>query len=246
MRVAAYQSPLLAQNCLDVIELIRRRVRECEANGISVLCCAEAILGGLADFNDKPNRLAIRTDDGQLASLLIPLTSETVTSILGFTELGGDGVLYNAAAVFQRGCVVGVYRKIHPAIRRSLYVAGHETLVFRAGELTFGIAICNDSNYPDLAGRMRAQGATALFIPTNNTLPKERASLALNAAARSTDIALATENRMWVIRADVAGGNSTLACFGCSEIVSPQGKLVQEARLHEPDLLVADIDVEND
>jgi predicted amidohydrolase len=217
----------------------------CEANGISVLCCAETILGGLADFNEKPSLLAIRTDDGQLASVLTPLASETVTSILGFTELDSNGALYNAAAVFQRGCVTGVYRKIHPAIRRSLYSAGYETPVFRASGLTFGIVICNDSNYMDLAGRMRAQGATALFIPTNNSLPKQRASLALNAAARSTDIALAIENRMWVIRADVAGGRSTLACFGCSEIVSPQGQVVQEARLHEPALLVADIDIES-
>lgn len=244
MRVAAFQSPVLTQNRLEVIELIRRRVRQCEANGISVLCCAEAILGGLADFNDNPSRLAIQTV--QLASVLMPLASETVTSILGFTELGGDGALYNAAAVFQRGCVTGVYRKIHPAIRRSLYAAGCETPVFRAGELTFGIVICNDSNYLDLAGRMKAQGAMALFIPTNNSLPNERASLALNASARSTDILLATENRTWVIRADVVGRNSTLTSFGCSEIVTPQGKVVQEARLHEPDLLVADIDVEND
>jgi predicted amidohydrolase len=241
MKVAAYQSPVLAQNSIDVIELTRERVRECEANGTSVLCCAEAILGGLADFNDNAGRFAIRIDDGQLASVLTPLASETVTSIVGFTELGGDGGLYNAAAVFQCGCVTGVYRKIHPAIRRSVYAPGYETPVFRAGELTFGIVICNDSNYPDLAGRMIARGATALFIPTNNSLPNKRASLTLNAAARSTDIALATENRIWVIRADVAGGNGNLTCFGCSEIVNPQGKVVQEARLQQPDLLVADI-----
>ena len=36
-------------------------------------------------------------------------------------------------------------------------------------------------------------------------------TLELNAAARTTEIALATENRVWVIRADPAG---KLACFG--------------------------------
>lgn len=245
MKVAAYQSPMLAQDFIDVIELTRQRVRECEANGVSVLCCAEAILGGLADFNENPSRFAIRAD-AQLTSILTPLASDTVTSIVGFTELGGGGTLYNSAAVFQRGCVAGVYRKIHPAIRRSAYTPGYETPVFRAGDLTFGIVTCNDSNYPDLAGRMIAHGARALFIPTNNSLPNERASLAVNAAARSMDIALATENRIWVIRADVAGRNDRLACFGSSEIVNPHGKVVREARLQQPDLLVANIDVEND
>lgn len=35
----------------------------------------EAILGGPADFNDDPGRFAIRTDDGQLASVLAPQAS---------------------------------------------------------------------------------------------------------------------------------------------------------------------------
>jgi hypothetical protein len=88
MQVAAYQAPLLAEASMAAIQLMQQRVRECEMNGVSVLCCAEAILGGLADFSDQPGRFAIRTDDGQLASVLALLTSETVTSILGFTEFG--------------------------------------------------------------------------------------------------------------------------------------------------------------
>jgi len=243
MKVAAYQAPLLAEGSMDAIELMQRRVRECELNGISVLCCPEAILGGLADSSAQPGEFAIRTDDGQLASVLAPLSSETVTSIIGFTELGPDGALYNAAAVFQSGRVGGLYRKIHPALRYSKYSSGCETPVFRAGELTFGIVICNDSNYPELPRRMAIQGATALFIPTNNGLAHRRASLKVNAAARITDVALATESQLWVIRADVAGRNRKLTCFGCSEIVDPQGEVVQQGRYEQEDLLVASIEL---
>ena len=46
-----------------------------------------------------------------------------------------------------------------------------------------------------------------------------------------TDIALACANRIWVIRANVAGQNGKLTCFGCSEIVDPQGNVVREAGL---------------
>ena len=45
------------------------------------------------------------------------------------------------------GSCVGIYRKRHPAIRRSIYAAGTELPVFRRDDLTFGIVICNDSNY---------------------------------------------------------------------------------------------------
>jgi predicted amidohydrolase len=144
--------------------------------------------------------------------------------------------------LYHGGRVEGVYRKIHPAMRHSVYAPGWGTPIFHAGQLIFGIVICNDPNYPDLAGRMAASGAAALFIPTNNGLPNGRASLQLNAAARTAEIARAIENRVWVIRADVAGRNGTLTSLGCSEIVNPQGDVVQEGRLENSDLLVADID----
>ena len=192
MKVTAYQAPLLAAGSMDAIEYMQQRVWECETNGFSVLCCPEAILGGLADYSDNPGRLAIRTDNGELAFVLAPLASDTVTSIVGFTELSRDGIMYNASAIFQRGRVAGLYRKIRPAIRWSVYSPGLETLAFCAGELTFGIVICNDSNHPELSRHMATQGATSLFIPTNNGLPNRRHSLELNVAARRTDIALAT------------------------------------------------------
>ncbi len=192
MRVAAYQAPLLAAGSMDAIDLMQERVEWCEAKGISILCCPEGILGGLADYNDNPYKFAIRTDDGRLECLLAPLASNTVTSIVGFTELGRDGRLYNAAAVLHEGRLAGLYRKLHPAIRRSVYEAGSQTPVFQVGELTFGIVICYDSNFAEPARLMADQGATVLFVPTNNGLPIKRAYPELVGEARTADIARAS------------------------------------------------------
>jgi len=199
MKVAAYQGPLLDATIEGSIELVRDRVRECEAKGIGVLCCPEAFLGGLADYNDDPFSFAVRSED--LAAILAPLTSETVTTIVGLSEPAADGILYNAAAVFQLCQVSGLYRKVRPAIRQSVYAPGSQTPVFRVDELTFGILICNDSNHPEVAKTICAHGATVLFIPTSNALPMERASKKLNAAARNCDVLLAVENRCWIVRA---------------------------------------------
>lgn len=49
----------------------------------------------------------------------------------------------------------------------------------------------------------------------------------LNVSARDTDISLAVENRMWVVRADVGGENEALISYGCSEIVDMQGAVVR-------------------
>ena len=114
MKVAAYQAPLLSAGSAKAIGFIREQVRRCESEGVSILCCPEAILGGLADYSENPLKFAIRIKDGRLDEFLEPLVSHSVTSIVGFTELADDTQLYNAAAVFHRGCVCGLYRKLIP------------------------------------------------------------------------------------------------------------------------------------
>jgi predicted amidohydrolase len=113
--------------------------------------------------------------------------------------------------------------------------------VFTVGGLTFGIIICNDSNYYEPAGIMASRGAAALFVPTNNGLPPGKAGPGLVAEARNCDIARAVENSVTVIRADVAGRTESLVSYGSSGIVSPDGMVLQSARRLGPDMIVADI-----
>jgi predicted amidohydrolase len=232
---------LLLPGCKDAIELIRMQIRRCEIERIRILCCPEAILGGLVDNHPDPSRFAIATDTDMLKNTLSPLASDTVTSIVGLSELGDGGRIYNSAAV-QRGEIAGLYRKLYPAIRRSVYSPGHDVPVFRIEELSFGIVICKDSNYPEPTRLMAEQGATALFVPTNNGLPPISAGAELIARARKRDIATAVENNMWIIRADVSGNAGGLVSFGASGIVDPGRTVVQSARLMSEDLVVADIE----
>jgi len=242
MKVAAYQAPLRATSSMDVLYLISEQVDWCESNGVEILCCPEGVLGGLADYAGRPIDIAIDVEAGQLHGLLAPLASDEVGTILGFTEIDRLGRLYNSAAVFHKGSVVGVYRKLYPAINRSIYEAGEKLPVFTVGGLTFGIIICNDSNYYEPARIMAAQGATALFVPTNNGLPPAKAGPELVAQARNVDVARAIENSVSVIRADVAGRTESLVSYGSSGIVSPDGVVLQSARQLGPDLIVAEIE----
>jgi len=224
---------------MDAIGLIRNQIGVCESEGVEILCCPEAILGGLADYAPHPFEIAIDVKSGGLDKVLGPLASDMVTTIVGFTEIDETDRLYNSAAVFHRGSIVGLYRKMHPAIRKSVYEAGDQTLVFQIGGLTFGILICNDSNFPELAKNMTAQGATALFIPTNNGLPVDRKDVTVD--ARNVDIAIATENHVTVIRADVAGRIDGKVAYGTSAIVDPTGKVLGSGCRLKEDLIIAGI-----
>lgn len=241
VKVAAYQAPLSACGSTDVIALIREQVEWCESAGVEILCCPEGILGGLADYAARPAEIALKVEDGQLGRKLAPLTSETVTTILGFTEIDREGRLYNSAAVFHKGAVIGLYRKLYPAINKSVYEPGDQIPVFTVGGLTFGIVICLDSNYFEPARIMAAKGAAALFIPTNNGLPPAKAGPELVNQARNVDIARAIENSVSVIRADVAGRTPELVSDGSSEIVDPDGMMLAAAGRLKSELIGADI-----
>lgn len=245
MEVAAYQVPLHATSSIEVLGLIRKQVDWCESKGVEILCCPEGVCGGLADYASRPTDIAIDVEAGQLDALLAPLASDRVATILGFTEIDRGGRLYNSAAVFHKGSVVGVYRKLYPAINKSIYQAGDKMPVFTIGGLTFGIIICNDSNYYEPARIMASQGAIALFVPTNNGLPPTKGGPELVAEARNCDIARAVENSVWVIRADVAGRTENLVSYGSSGIVDADGMMLQSARQLGPDIIVADIKTAN-
>lgn len=225
---------------MAALALIRERVKQCEADDVAILCCPEGILGGLADYSADQMLIAIATR--RIASVLAPLASDAVTTIVGFTELGDDGALYNSAAVLHRGTIAGVYRKQHPAIRRSVYAAGTETPVFHLNGVTFGIVICYDSNFSEPARQVAEQGALVLFVPSNNGLPRLRACEEIAAQARQCDVARAIENRMWVVRADVAGESGDLVSAGASAIVRPGGSVMLAAQPFSEDFLVVNLD----
>ena len=48
MKVAAYQAPYLPFGCWDAVGLIAAQLIDCERAGVELLCCPEAIIGGLA------------------------------------------------------------------------------------------------------------------------------------------------------------------------------------------------------
>lgn len=220
---------------MAAIGMVREQVRRCEEEGVELLLCPEGLLGGLADDVQRPSDIAIGPSD--LAGVLRPLASR-VTTIIGFTE-ARDGRLFNSAAVFTGGEVVGVYRKRHPARRSSVYAAGDDSPVFEVGDLRFGLMICNDSNFPELADDMVARGARLLLVPSNNGLRTEIADVV--DLTRGLDVETARRCRVPVVRADVAGRTDARVAFGTSAIVGADGAVVAAGAPFAEQLLIADL-----
>jgi predicted amidohydrolase len=241
MRVAAYQMPVSACYGDKSIAHVAARVRQCEDDRVSLLCCPEGALGGLADYVDTPANIALSSDPEELTATLQPLASRNVVLIIGFTERDWSGRYYNAAAVYSDGVVVGIYRKYHPAIRRSRYSAGTELPVFQINGAVVGILICRDSTDVRLASALVEQGAELLCIPTNNAMPPARGGLHLNAEVRALDARLAQHLRVPIVRADVVGVTRGLVSAGASTITQPSTMQLRATGTEQGEIVAADL-----
>ena len=97
MNVAAYQAPLLRSGSLEAVDLIRTRVEWCESLGLVILCCPEAILGGLADYARTPaNSRLTRAVISSLARLPLSQATQSRPS-WALPSVTSTGRLYNSA-----------------------------------------------------------------------------------------------------------------------------------------------------
>jgi predicted amidohydrolase len=252
VKVAAYQGPYLPFGSLDAIGLIEEQLVTCAAQGVDVLCCPEAFIGGLARESDgqSPLDVALNVENGELVEVLGPLVTTSVTLIVGFTERDSSGDLFNSAAVVFGGQVVLVYRKVFPGYRTAIR-AGTRLPVMSHGSSCLGILICNDLWYVEPARVLAAAGAAVLFVPSNSghlrpgvgTDPgvgTER----MRSRGENLPIARAVENTAAVVVSDIAGHHDGRVALGTSRIIDPDGVVLACADPGRTSLLVADVEGE--
>ncbi|MDQ6614801.1 MAG: carbon-nitrogen hydrolase family protein [Actinomycetota bacterium] len=243
MRVAAYQGPYLPFPSVDGVRLVAEQLAACEAAGVEILCCPEAIIGELANESDgdSPEAVAVGVENGELMEVMAPLTGSPVTVVVGFSERSPSGELFNSAAVLTGDALVGVYRKAYPG-PGSAYGAGNDLPIFWHGTTPFGVLICNDVHHIEPARVLAARGATILLVPAHggHRPAKEEA---WRARGINVLVARAVENTVTVISADVAGRQGDRLSHGTTAIVDSQGTIVARAEPLAAGLLVAAVDV---
>ncbi len=241
MKIAAYQAPYLEFGSFEIVELIRSQLTTCEAEEVTILCCPEAILGGLAHESDgeSPADVALSVGNGELANVLDPLLGSKVHVIIGFTERDPSGAIFNSAAILTDGRITGVYRKVYPGYRTT-FRAGEDLPVFSKATTPFGIVICNDLWYVEPARVLAAAGAAVIFVPTNSGHPQSITS-SFRARGENLSVARAVENSVTIVAADIAGRRGDRVAHGFSCIIDPDGTVVARAEPLTPALLIAEV-----
>jgi predicted amidohydrolase len=149
-----------------------------------------------------------------------------------------DGArVYNTAVVIDPGGeVVGRYRKIYPFLPYETGVShGTETLVFDVPEVgCFGVSICYDQWFPEVARAMAWRGAEVILHPTLTGTIDRSQELVL---AQANAIA----NQCFFVDINHAGALGN----GRSIIVGPEGDVVYQAgEQHEVIPVTLDLDLD--
>ncbi len=165
------------------------------------------------------------------------------TAIVGFVDSDGD--IYNAAAVLQRGEVVGVYRKWflpNYAVfdEQRYFKSGDQAGLFTIAGVRIGITICEDIWYPVGPATVETAAGAEMIVNINAS------PFAVNRqAGRCRMIATRAQDEIaFVAYVNQVGGQDELVFEGASMIFDWRGEVVVEAKAFQEDMVVADLDID--
>ncbi len=161
-----------------------------------------------------------------------------------------DGLPYNTSVVIgPHGRIVARYRKTHlfdvdvpgtVRYRESDGLSrGDELVVAHLRPFDLGLSVCFDVRFPELYRALSARGAEVLAIP---------AAFNAGTGASHWDVlvrARAIENHAFVVAATQAGVTTEgIATYGHAMIVGPWGDVRARSHGDDPQVVVADIDLD--
>ncbi len=209
-------------------ERITAAVAEASGAGADVIVLPELVTSGymLAD-EAEARSVALSADDARFAKWAGAGGDSLV--VLGFSELGDDGLLYNSAAVLDGGAVAAVYRKTHLWDREKLIFTPGRDLppVVQTRHGAIAVMLCYDLEFGELTRRAAVDGADLIVAPVNWPLfPRPEGE---HPGEVITAMSTARTNHVAVAACDRAGVERGQRWTEGTAIVSADGWVVAEA-----------------
>ncbi|MFI9627413.1 carbon-nitrogen hydrolase family protein [Streptomyces sp. NPDC052042] len=143
-----------------------------------------------------------------------------------------DGTYANTCRVFNRsGELIGSYRKTHlfdaPGHAESAHVtAGERLCLVEADFATFGLVICYELRFPEIARTLALAGAECLVVP--NSWPMDGSGRTPE-ELRTLLAATAIQNQAYVVHTNQTGRVAGLDLAGGTCVLDPRGHVVADA-----------------
>jgi predicted amidohydrolase len=221
--------------------LIEAQIVAAVAAGADVIVLPELATSGymLADA-DEARSVALTPTSPEFAKWAAAAGDSVV--IGGFCELGDDGLLYNSAAVVDRGGVIAVYRKTHLWDREKLLFTPGDALppLVKTQHGAIAVMVCYDLEFGELTRLAAVQGAELIVAPVNWPLfPRPEGE---HPGEVITAMSTARTNKIAVAACDRCGVERGQPWTAGSAIVDPDGWVVATAGT-DAGMAIADIDL---
>ena len=147
--IASLRSILINQQ--KNLDLVKEACVTAERDGARILFLPELMLGGHGGHS-KMIENAESIPDGPLSSAILELSKKhSICICVGIAELENN-IVYNSQMVVDKGEYLGLQRKINLSRDEYCYFgAGNSVEVFDITDIRFGITICYDNCFPELA-----------------------------------------------------------------------------------------------
>lgn len=239
MKIALIQFDIIPGDILYNEATVEKLVEQCAAQKVDAVVLPELWNCGYDLKNLEKNA---QTITGSSVKLMARLAKK-----FGMYIFGGSiaekkaGKYYNTMFVFnEKGDIIEKYRKIHlfPLVleEQKYFEAGDEWGMVDTPWGKFGLMLCYDLRFTELARNLALRGAKALIIPAQWPKPRIGHWHTLN-------VARAIENQLFIFATNRTGKDLSGKYVGCSMIVDPLGEVLAgglEAK--DAGIIIADCD----
>ncbi len=195
--------------------------------GADIVCFPECSLTGYSLTADMKD-LAEEVPGPLTAQLGRICAGRGSTVIAGLIERAG-GTFFITQVTIGPGGLIGAYRKMHlsPGEQR-LFTAGSSAPLLSYRGFSFGIGLCFDAHFPELAGLYALAGADIIFYP-HASPPPETAEEKISRWLRYLP-ARAYDNGLYVSACNQSGDNGRGMVFrGASLVLDPKGAVLESS-----------------
>jgi NAD+ synthase (glutamine-hydrolysing) len=227
----------LQGNCAKMLEYAEKA----KTSGADIVVFPELALTGYPpeDLLLKPKFI----EDNLKAMNDFSSSIRDIVVIAGFVNIS-DRYIYNAAAVIFDKEIKGIYHKmLLPNYgvfdEKRYFKAGCEPLVFKHGNIIFGVNICEDIWHKDGPTKMQVLNGAQLIININAS-PFHAGKIRLR---EKIITALAADNHAPVVYTNLVGGQDELVFDGQSIVADEKGEIIAKADAFKEDLLVVDVTI---
>ena len=215
-------------------------IKNAEEAGASIVALPELSLTGYPpeDLLLKPQFIK---DNMDCLQNVVSNTGDIV-AIVGFVHWADD--IYNGAAVIYNKKLIDIYHKTYlPNYgvfdEFRYFQTGSRCPVYRMGDITFGVSICEDIWYPDGPPTIQALHGAEVLININAS-PYHVRKIVEREKMLSTR---AMDNSAIICYVNAVGGQDELVFDGGSMVIDETGRLIARARQFDEDLLIVDLNI---